>query len=48
MLETPAINILLAGVENRPEHHLGDLLTFMESFNLRFGVRALRGSKEST
>ena len=37
MLETPAINVLLAGVEKRPDTTLGDLLSFMQSFNLRFG-----------
>lgn len=37
MLETPAINVLLAGVEKRPDTTLGDLLAFMQSFNLRFG-----------
>ena len=37
MLQTPAINVLLSGVENRPEATLGDLLTFMNAFNLRFG-----------
>ncbi len=38
MLETPAINVLLAGVEKRPDTTLGDLLTFMKVFNLRFGA----------
>ena len=38
MLQTPAIDVLLSGVENRPEATLGDLLTFMNVFNLRFGV----------
>jgi hypothetical protein len=37
MLETPAIDVLLAGVEKRPDTTLGDLLAFMQSFNLRFG-----------
>ncbi len=37
MLETPAINVLLAGVEKRPDTTMGDLLAFMQSFNLRFG-----------
>jgi hypothetical protein len=37
MLQTPAIHVLLSGVENRPEATLGDLLTFMNAFNLRFG-----------
>jgi hypothetical protein len=38
MLETPAVDVLLAGVEDRPEASLGELLAFMQSFNLRFGA----------
>ena len=38
MLQTPAIGVLLAGVEDRPDTTLGDLLAFMRGFNLRFGV----------
>ncbi len=38
MLETPAINVLLAGVEKRPEATLGDLLEFMSEYSLRFGA----------
>lgn len=38
MLETPAVNVLLAGVENRPEATLGDLMDFMATYNLRFGA----------
>jgi hypothetical protein len=38
MLKTPAIDLILAGVENRPDATLGDLLRFMGAFNLRFGV----------
>jgi hypothetical protein len=37
MLETPAIDVLLSGVEKRPDTTLGDLLSFMHAFNLRFG-----------
>jgi hypothetical protein len=37
MLETPAINVLLSGVERRPDTTLADLLRFMQAFNLRFG-----------
>ncbi len=37
MLPTPAVDVLLAGVEKRPDTTLGDLLSFMQSFNLRFG-----------
>jgi len=38
MLRTPAINVLLAGVDKHPETTVADLLMFMKSFNLRFGV----------
>jgi hypothetical protein len=38
MLDTPAMNVILAGVENRPDATLGELLNFMNAFNLRFGV----------
>jgi hypothetical protein len=37
MMETPALNLLLAGVEKHPEATLADLMTFMNAFNLRFG-----------
>jgi hypothetical protein len=37
MLQTPALNILLSGVEKHPEASLGDLLGFMSAYNLRFG-----------
>jgi hypothetical protein len=37
MLETPSLELLLAGVEKHPEATLGDLLAFMSSYNLRFG-----------
>ncbi len=37
LMETPALELLLAGVENRPEATLADLLGFMNAFNLRFG-----------
>jgi hypothetical protein len=37
MLESPAIDVLLAGVDKRPDTTLGDLITFMHAFNLRFG-----------
>ena len=46
MLESPAINVLLAGVEKRPDTTLGDLLTFMKVFNLRFGVAQTPRQKE--
>jgi len=38
MLKTPAIDVILSGVENRPDATLGELLNFMTAFNLRFGV----------
>lgn len=37
MLDTPAIEVLMAGVEKRPDATLGELLGFMNAFNLRFG-----------
>lgn len=38
MLRTPAINVLLSGVDKHPETTVGELLSFMKAFNLRFGV----------
>jgi hypothetical protein len=38
MLQTPAIDVILSGAEKRPDATLGELLNFMRSFNLRFGV----------
>jgi hypothetical protein len=38
MLETPAIDVILSGVEKRPDATLGELLSFMNAFNLRFGA----------
>uniref|UniRef100_UPI00196AFAE8 hypothetical protein n=1 Tax=Aquisphaera insulae TaxID=2712864 RepID=UPI00196AFAE8 len=37
MLKTPAIDVILADVSDRPDATLGQLLTFMNAFNLRFG-----------
>ncbi|MFO0952926.1 MAG: hypothetical protein U0835_17600 [Isosphaeraceae bacterium] len=37
MMQTPALDLLLSGVEKQPDATLGQLLTFMNSFNLRFG-----------
>ncbi len=37
MLNTPALDILLSGVEEHPEVTLGQLLAFMSAYNLRFG-----------
>ena len=38
MLETPAMNVLLAGVEKHPDATIGDLMGFMSAYNLRFGA----------
>ena len=38
MLRTPAINVLLSDVDKHPEATVGDVILFMKSFNLRFGV----------
>jgi hypothetical protein len=37
MMETPAMDLILAGVEKRPDATLGELLSFMNAYNLRFG-----------
>jgi len=37
MLQTPALDIVLAGVEKHPDATLAELLGFMGAFNLRFG-----------
>jgi hypothetical protein len=46
MLDTPAINVILAGVENRPNATLAELLAFMKAFSLRFGVAATPQQKQ--
>ena len=46
MLDTPAIDLLLAGVEKRPDATLGELLGFMNAFNLRFGPATTPRQKE--
>jgi len=46
MLKTPAIDVILAGVENRPDATLGELLNFMTAFNLRFGVASTLQQRE--
>lgn len=45
MLNTPALDFLLAGVEKRPDATLADLLQFMNAFNLRFGVAETQKQK---
>lgn len=37
MLKAPSLDPVLAGVENRPNATLGELVNFMTAFNLRFG-----------
>lgn len=37
MMQTPALDLLLAGVEKRPDATLAELLQFMNACNLRFG-----------
>ena len=46
MLETPAVNVLLAGVDKRPEATLGDLMEFMAAYNLRFGASTTPRQRE--
>jgi hypothetical protein len=37
MLNTPALDVLLSGVEKHPDATLGQLLAFMSAYNLTFG-----------
>src|SRR5262249_45104270 len=46
LMQTPDINILLAGVDKRPDTTLGDLLGFMRAYNLRFGVSKTPSQRE--
>jgi hypothetical protein len=46
MLDTPALDLILAGVEKRPDATLGELLGFMNAFNLRFGPATTPKQKE--
>jgi hypothetical protein len=46
MMEGPAVNVLLSGVEKRPDATLGQLLNFMNSFNLRFGAASTPRQRE--
>jgi hypothetical protein len=46
MLKTPAIDVILAGVEKRPDATLAELLDFMNAFSLRFGVAATPRQKQ--
>jgi hypothetical protein len=38
MLQTPALDVLMSGLEKRPEVSVGELLNFMNAFNFRFGA----------
>jgi hypothetical protein len=46
MLKTPSLDTYLAGVENRPETSVGELLEFMNAFNLRFGAATTPRQRE--
>src|SRR5271166_4524674 len=46
MIDTTALDLLLAGVEKRPDAMLGELLGFMNAFNLRFGPATTPKQKE--
>jgi hypothetical protein len=46
MLQTPAINVILSGVENRPDATMAELLRFMNAFSLRFGVASTREQRQ--
>ena len=47
MLKLPPLDEYLAGVEKRPEATLGELLSFMTAFNLRFGVATTPRQREA-
>ncbi|MGC8644358.1 MAG: hypothetical protein ACP5XB_31230 [Isosphaeraceae bacterium] len=47
MLQTPAIDVILSGVEKRPQTTLAELLSFMNAFNLRFGVASTPDQKQA-
>ncbi len=47
MLDTPALDLILAGVEKRPDATLGEMLGFMNSFNFRFGPATTPKQREA-
>jgi hypothetical protein len=47
MLETPAYDVFLAGVEKVPSVPLSDVLSFMHAFNLQFGPAKTPEQRES-
>ena len=47
MLDTPAIDVILSGVEKRPDATLGELLGFMNAFNFRFGPATTPQQREA-
>jgi hypothetical protein len=46
MLETPALDVLLSGAEKRHDATMGELLNFMNAFNLRFGRASTPAQRE--
>ncbi|WP_165073582.1 basic helix-loop-helix domain-containing protein [Paludisphaera rhizosphaerae] len=46
MLKAPNIESFVSGVGKRPDATLGDLLSFMNAFNLRFGVASTPRQRE--
>jgi hypothetical protein len=46
MLKTPALDVILSGAEKRPDATLGELLGFMNAFNLRFGAASTPTQRE--
>ena len=46
ILDTPAIDVVLAGVEKHPEVTLADLVGFMKAYNFRFGVAKTPGQHD--
>ncbi len=46
MLKAPSLDPVLAGVEKRPNATLGELLSFMSAFNLRFGPASTPQQRE--
>ncbi len=45
MIQSPALNVILAGVENHPDATLGELLSFMSAYELRFGQAKTQAEK---
>jgi hypothetical protein len=45
VLQSPALDVLLSGVENHPDATLGELLSFMSAYDLRFGQAKTQAEK---